>query len=149
VLERARTLARLSRAPAHHVARHRTRLHQLLRELRAASRRTVAGGERDTRARAAALARRSAAVTTGNDARRRRSAAAAAALKRAAALDARRRGLARLAATVAAHDPQRTLERGYALIEDPMGEPVTSVATARKFHALDIRLHDGRVGVRR
>ena len=35
IVERARTLARLSRAPADHVARHRTRLHQQLRELRA------------------------------------------------------------------------------------------------------------------
>src|SRR3954462_15001055 len=41
VLERARTLARLSRAPGHHVARHRTRLHQQLRELRATTRRAV------------------------------------------------------------------------------------------------------------
>ena len=46
VLERARTLARLSRAPGHHVARHRTRLHQQLRELRAATRRAIIDGER-------------------------------------------------------------------------------------------------------
>ena len=39
IVERARTLARLSRAPASHVARHRTRLHQHLRELRASARR--------------------------------------------------------------------------------------------------------------
>src|ERR671911_1232670 len=41
IVDRARTLARLSRAPAHHIARHRTRLHQQLRELRASSRRGV------------------------------------------------------------------------------------------------------------
>ena len=35
---------RLSRAPAHHVARHRTRLHQQLRELRASSARAVDRG---------------------------------------------------------------------------------------------------------
>jgi exodeoxyribonuclease VII large subunit len=166
VRERARTLARLSRAPGHHVARHRTRLHQLLREMRAASRRAVAAGERDTRARAVALGRRSAAVAAGNDVRRRRaaadaaalaratartdavrqrSAAAAAALTRAAALDARRRELTRLAATLAAHDPQRTLERGYALVEDASGEPVTSAEAARAQPALTIRFHDGRV----
>ena len=29
-----------------------------------------------------------------------------------------------------AHDPERTLERGYALVEDPDGEPVTSAAAA-------------------
>ena len=62
VLERARTLARLSRAPAHHVARHRRRLHQLLRELRATSRRAVAGGERDDARPGGRLARKSAAA---------------------------------------------------------------------------------------
>ena len=39
ILARARALAALSRAPAQHVARHRGRLHQLLRELRASARR--------------------------------------------------------------------------------------------------------------
>ena len=34
--------------------------------------------------------------------------------------------------TLAAHDPQRTLERGYALLEDPSGEPVTSAARGRR-----------------
>ncbi len=143
VLERARTLARLSRAPGHHVARHRTRLHQLLRELRATSRRTVAGGERETRARATTLERKRAAAATRLDAAPTR--AHAAALVRAAALDARRRDLARLSATLAAHDPQRTLERGYALVEDPAGEPVTSAAAARDLPALTIRFQDGRV----
>ena len=166
VLERARTLARLSRAPGHHVARHRSRLHQLLRELRATSRRAVAAGEQETRARGVSLARKSAAAAAGNDARRRRGAAdaaalvraaarteaardrtatAAAALTRAATLDSRRREFARLASMLAAHDPQRTLERGYALVEDPSGEPVTSAATAREQPALTIRFHDGRV----
>ena len=46
IVERARTLARLSRAPADHVARHRTRLHQHLRELRASARRGMAAEER-------------------------------------------------------------------------------------------------------
>ncbi len=55
VLERARTLARLSRAPKHHIDRHRTRLHQQLRELRAATRRAVAEGSRATTASAVAL----------------------------------------------------------------------------------------------
>jgi exodeoxyribonuclease VII large subunit len=49
---------------------------------------------------------------------------------------------------LAAHDPQRTLERGYALVEDAAGEPVVSAAAARTAPALTLRLHDGRVPVR-
>ncbi len=50
IVERARVLARLSRAPGHHVARQRAWLHQKLRELRASSGRALAAGERPTRA---------------------------------------------------------------------------------------------------
>jgi exodeoxyribonuclease VII large subunit len=53
-----------------------------------------------------------------------------------------------LAVALAAHDPQRTLERGYALVEAPGGEPVTSAADARARPVLSLRLHDGRVAVR-
>ena len=76
IVERARTLARLSRAPASHVARHRTRLHQHLRELRASARRGLAarapdGGRRRGRARAA-VGRRAARPRARCDARARR-----------------------------------------------------------------------------
>ena len=127
VLHRARTLARLSRAPADHVARHRARLHQHLRELRASARRGVAGGRRDVAAQARALERN----------------------RRGAAAGRTRADLERLALALAAHDPQRTLERGYALVEDPAGEPVTSAAAAREQDGLTLRMHDGRVEVRR
>jgi exodeoxyribonuclease VII large subunit len=126
IAERARTLAQLSRAPAAHVERHRTRLHQQLRELRAAARRRIAEGERRNRATAAALSRNAAPARL-----------------------ARTRGELRARAlALVAHDPQRTLERGYALIEDPAGEPVTSAAAAREQPSLTVRLHDGRVPVR-
>ena len=125
--DRARTLARLSRAPADHVARHRARLHQHLRELRASARRGVAGGRRDVVAQARALERN----------------------RRGAGAGRGRADLERLALALAAHDPQRTLERGYALVEDPAGEPVTSAAAAREQDALTLRMHDGRVEVRR
>jgi exodeoxyribonuclease VII large subunit len=146
MVDRARTLARLSRAPAHHVARHRTRLHQLARELRAATRRAVAEGERANGARAASLARKAGAAA----ARVERAELPATALERAAtaAVERRRRELARTLATLTAHDPQRTLERGYALVEDAAGEPVTSAESARRQSALAVRLHDGRVRVR-
>ena len=65
-----------------------------------------------------------------------------------AALERRRRELDRILGTLAAHDPQRTLERGYALLEDEAGEPITSAAAARDQAQLTIRLHDGRVEAR-
>ena len=72
VLDRARALARMSRAPSHHIARHRTRLHQHLRELRAATRRAIAEGERTTTARARVLARKSTAAAVAGDRSARR-----------------------------------------------------------------------------
>jgi exodeoxyribonuclease VII large subunit len=65
-----------------------------------------------------------------------------------AAVVRRRRDLERFLVALAAHDPQRTLERGYALVEDRAGEPVTSAAAAREQRSLVLRLHDGRVPVR-
>src|SRR5829696_5418368 len=124
IVDRARTLARLSRAPAHHVARHRARLHQQLRELRASSTRALADGERANRRRAAALER------NGQLGR------------------ARARELDTLALALAAHDPQRTLERGYALVETADGRPVTSAAAAAARPELALRMHDGAVRVR-
>jgi exodeoxyribonuclease VII large subunit len=150
IVERARTLARLSRAPADHVARHRARLHQHLRELRASARRGVLGQGRDLSARAAALDRRAgaAAVAAARGSARARAGADALARASAAAPVARRRDLERLALALAAHDPARTLARGYALVEDADGAPVTSAAAARERARLTLRMHDGRVPVR-
>ena len=130
IVERARVLARLSRAPADHVARHRARLHQHARELGASSRRGVATAGRHT------ADHRARARAQGARGRGRRAASSAA------------RDLERLALALAAHEPQRTLERGYALVEDPAGEPVTSAAAAREHAELTVRLHDGTVSVR-
>ena len=150
IVERARTLARLSRAPAAHIERHRTRLHQHLRELRASARRGVAGGERFVSAQSSALARKAQAAELVRVRGAARAHADGAALDRGAtaALARRRRDLDRFAAALAAHDPQRTLERGYALVEDGAGEPVVSASAARGAPSLILRLHDGRVPVR-
>jgi exodeoxyribonuclease VII large subunit len=150
IVERARALARLSRAPAAHVERHRVRLHQHLRELRAAARRGVAEGERAAAARGGVLARKAAAAGLAVSRGSGRACAEAGGLDRAATagLERRRRDLDRLALALAAHDPQRTLERGYALVEGADGEPVVSAEVARAQPALTLRLHDGRVGVR-
>jgi exodeoxyribonuclease VII large subunit len=148
IVERARTLARLSRAPAAHVERHRTRLHQHLREMRAAARRRITGESSQTHQRSRAISRgaRGGAIALARG--ERHAVALAAALTQGADLAVRRRDLDRLAVALTAHDPQRTLERGYALVEDAAGEPVTTADAARRHRHLNLRLHDGRVPVR-
>jgi exodeoxyribonuclease VII large subunit len=126
VIARARTLAALSRAPASHLARQRARLHQLLRELRAAGRRSTGTAATGTRSHALTLERAA-----------RRSAGAEAA--------SRRRELERLMLALSAHDPERTLARGYALVADPAGRPLQSAAEARAASELTLRFHDGAV----
>ncbi|HEY4279828.1 MAG TPA: exodeoxyribonuclease VII large subunit [Conexibacter sp.] len=147
VLDRARHLAGLARAPAEHVARHRRRLHQQLRELRASARRRGAR-ERETtdtrllvlrRKRDVAAAERTRAdvLLRGEGERLRHTAVAATAR--------RQRDLERLMLALAAHDPERTLERGYALVQDDAGELVTSAEQARASGTVELRFHDGRV----
>jgi exodeoxyribonuclease VII large subunit len=127
VLERARVLARLSRAPAQHVARQRAALHQALRELRAAGRRGVAlRGERATR-HGLVLARTSAATRVQGE--------------RVATLE-------RLRLALDAHDPERTLERGYALVRNEAGEVLTSAAAARAAGRVRLRFRDADVAAR-
>lgn len=126
VLSRARLLASLSRAPGAHVERERTRLHQQLREIRAGSRRRVQS-EGSLNARLALVAQRKAEAAL-RDCRERHP-----------------RELERLALALAAHDPQRTLERGYALVESPQGQPLTNAAQARAARELRVRFADGAV----
>ncbi len=126
VLGRARTLASLTRAPATHVARERADLHQRMREMRAAARRRVADERARTARRALVLERKAAAAAVDCRARRPRE-------------------LEQLALALAAHDPQRTLERGYALVESPAGEAVASAVAARARRAVRLRFADGSV----
>ncbi|MEA2324913.1 MAG: exodeoxyribonuclease large subunit [Solirubrobacteraceae bacterium] len=119
VVTRARELAALSRAPGEHVARQRRGLHQTLRELRASATRRLADEHAAGRRRAEALRRRAGAAS-GPDAAGRR-----------AALDG-------LALALAAHDPERVVERGYAVVDDRDGNVITSAAAARE--AGEVRL---------
>jgi exodeoxyribonuclease VII large subunit len=119
VVTRARELAALSRAPGEHVARQRRGLHQTLRELRASATRRLADEHAAGRRRAEALRRRAGAAG-GPDAAGRR-----------AALD-------NLALALAAHDPERVVERGYAVVDDRDGNVITSAAAARE--AGEVRL---------
>jgi exodeoxyribonuclease VII large subunit len=108
------------------VRRHRARLHQLLRELRASARRKGQQG----RSRAdldLQLLQRTATRAAGVDGAQRA------------------RELERLALALAAHDPQRTMARGYALVQDRAGAPLGSAAAARRAAELTLRFHDGSV----
>ncbi len=59
----------------------------------------------------------------------------------------RRRSLAlgAQAAALRAHDPDRTLERGFAVALDDAGEPLAGVAALREAGSFDLQLSDGRV----
>jgi exodeoxyribonuclease VII large subunit len=148
---RSRHLVALARGPARALRRERAALKQRTREMRAASERRV--GER------LSFQRRIGSVVLGRVGRRAVKGAAeqAAANRRrsttidrtaAAALRARRDALRRASVALRAHDPERTLERGYALAEDAGGEPVTSAAAAVAAGRVGLRFADGRVGAR-
>jgi exodeoxyribonuclease VII large subunit len=124
VLGRARSLALLSRAPAAHLERQRSRLHQQLREIRAGSRRRLAEEGRLNGTRAVVISRK--ADSTLNECRERRP-----------------RELERLAMALAGHDPQRTLERGYVLASSRDGRPLPNAAAARESGELSLRFADG------
>ena len=55
----------------------------------------------------------------------------------------RPRELEQLALALAGHDPQRTLERGYALAFSRAGEPLTGVHAARAAGELRLRFAEG------
>jgi exodeoxyribonuclease VII large subunit len=129
VLERARLLCSLSRAPAAHLARQRARLHQQLREIRAGARRRMAEELSLTGRRALVLARK--AEASRNDCRERRA-----------------RELERLALALAGHDPQRTLERGYALVHDSDGQPLGRAAQASEATEVGLRFADATLAAR-
>jgi exodeoxyribonuclease VII large subunit len=116
----------MTRAPAEHVARHRAQLGHHARVLRDSSRRQLAGEHAALVRRAAGLARQR--EGTLRDLRQRRPAE-----------------LERLAIALSAHDPERTLARGYALVETADGEPLTSAAAAREHEDVGLRFADGRL----
>jgi exodeoxyribonuclease VII large subunit len=151
VVDRARQLAGSSRAPREHLARHRTRLHQLARELRAATSRGR-GTRLDYQRRiAAAVMGRKADAARAQAARQAAGLALrTASLDRAArdAAERRARWLARTGAALRAHDPERTLERGYALALDAAGEPLTAPDALRRAGGFDLRMHGGTVPAR-
>jgi exodeoxyribonuclease VII large subunit len=148
VVRRARELGGLSRAPREHLDRHRRQLRQMAREVRASGRRGV-GTQVAWQERVAAvvLGRKRDAAAAAAAAEHSRVAARAARLERAAAQLAERRtaALAKHTASLFAHDPERTLERGYALLLGESGEPLGSGAAVREAGAFTARMSDADV----
>jgi exodeoxyribonuclease VII large subunit len=129
VLTRARLLSTLSRAPAAHLDRQRARLHQELREVRAGSRRRLESEGELTRRRVLVLQRKADSFL----------------------LECRQRcprELERLALALAGHDPQRTLERGYVLVESSDKEPLLTAEQTRAAEKVRLRFADGTVPAR-
>jgi exodeoxyribonuclease VII large subunit len=124
ILDRARTLTHLARAPGQHVVRHRRHLHQLIRELRASAKRACEGGRSRASVHLLVLTRSAERARTSDKLRRRSE-------------------LERLTLALAAHDPERTLARGYALVEDREGEPLASAVDARDAGDVRLRFRDG------
>jgi exodeoxyribonuclease VII large subunit len=127
---RSRHLGALARGPQRALDRQRTALNQKIREIRAAAERGLA--ERATSQRR---------IGTVVLERARRRAAGADMEKRRAALN-------RAMVTLRAHEPERTLERGYALVEGEGGEPLTSAEAAAAAEQVKLRFADGRIRAR-
>jgi exodeoxyribonuclease VII large subunit len=129
IASRGRRLAELARGPERSIRLERRRLHQLLREVRAsATRRVSMRGELNAR-HALVLSRaanRMVAAALGKEAQR---------------LDA-------LSLAERAHDPERTLERGYALVTGDDGDPLATAAAARVRERVEIRFTDDTVPAR-
>jgi exodeoxyribonuclease VII large subunit len=126
VLDRARHLAHLSRAPGEHVARERRALHQKLREVRASATRRSREERAATAARGRALGRRAMAAAGPE-------------------LAARRTALDGFTLALAAHDPERVLERGYAVVDDRHGHVLTTAEGARAARAVRLSFADATV----
>jgi exodeoxyribonuclease VII large subunit len=127
---RARTphLVTLARGPGRALRRERLALNQKTREIRAASERGIA--ER------LGFQRRVAGVVLERAARRAAS----------VEMERRRAALHRAVVALRAHEPEHTLARGYALVEDRDGEPVTDTAGATAAERVKLRFADGSVG---
>ena len=145
---RTRPLLAAGRSLAHHMRAQRTRLHQLTREIRAAGRRAVVERQAPTRTHGLVLARKSdATALLAGRAGARLSLACATLEGHSRDRAGRAAALERLSATLAAHAPDRVLERGYAIVESGDGaDVVTTAAAARRAGRVRVRFADDHVG---
>jgi exodeoxyribonuclease VII large subunit len=123
-------LVALARGPARALRRERLSLNQKIREIRAASERGIAERLGFQRRVAGVVLERAGRRAVGAELERRRSA------------------LRRAEVALRAHEPEHTLARGYALVEDASGDPVTDRAAAVAAARVKLRFSDGAVGAR-
>jgi exodeoxyribonuclease VII large subunit len=150
IAARARHLGALARGPARALQRQRIVLNQKTREIRAASERGLAERTASQRRIAGLVLKRAqrralGQVERATDEGRRHGAALDTASERAVAQ--RREALRQAAVALRAHDPERTLERGYALAETEDGEPLTAAAKAAAAGRFSLRFADGSLQV--
>jgi len=127
---RSRHLGALARGPARALQRERGKLNQKIREIRAAAERGLTDRATSQRRIGTLVLERARRRAAGAD------------------MDKRRDALHRAAVALRAHEPERTLERGYALVEGEGGEPLTSAAEAGAAERISLRFSDGRVRAR-
>ncbi|HEU4739524.1 MAG TPA: exodeoxyribonuclease VII large subunit [Solirubrobacterales bacterium] len=124
---RSRHLGALARGPARALQRQRDALNQKIREIRAASERGLADRTSFQRRIGTVVLERARRRALGAD------------------MEQQREALKRAAVALRAHEPERTLERGYALVEGEGGEPLTSAAEAGAAERISLRFSDGRI----
>jgi exodeoxyribonuclease VII large subunit len=127
---RSRHLAALARGPARALQRERGKLNQRIREIRAASERGLAERAASQRRIGTVVLERARNRAVGAD------------------MEKRRQALHRAMVALRAHEPERTLERGYALVEGEGGEPLASAAEVSAEERISLRFSDGRVRAR-
>jgi exodeoxyribonuclease VII large subunit len=121
-------LVALAQGPTRALRRERLALNQKTREIRAASERGLVDRLGFQRRLATVVLERARTRAAGAEMERRRSA------------------LHRVEVALRAHEPERTLERGYVLVEDRAGEPVTDAAGAVAAERVRLRFSDKAVG---
>ena len=148
VATRAHRLAECSRAPTRSLRDERARLHQLLREIRASASRGIGHRVQLAGTHALVVSRKGDSFAAADASARSQLTAAARSLKArtTAALTTDSRHIDALARAVDSHDPQRTLERGYALVTDAAGDAVVTATAARRRREVVIRFADDAVG---
>jgi exodeoxyribonuclease VII large subunit len=124
---RSRHLSALARGRERALQRLPTDLNQKIREIRAAAERGLADRSAKQRRIGTVVLERARRRAVGAD------------------MEKRRDALRQAEVALRAHEPERTLERGYALVEDPAGEPLTSAADAGAAERISLRFSDGRV----